>query len=196
MRLLLNEPHVRNKEQQLLEFRRRATDILISENILPGTVGNTEPLGWPWLFEIYHCLWNHGILPNGITADDVRVMEMNLLRRWNIIYRDNTFRSMTMNHLHRQLSTAWHQAMNEGNAGNGGTDDPITEIQVYSAHDSTVFGILCDLEARYSIDLSPKGYIPPYASSICLSLYQEATAADGGNGRSNSSSSSSQWSIR
>eukprot|EP00471_Norrisiella_sphaerica_P008084 CAMPEP_0184502424 /NCGR_PEP_ID=MMETSP0113_2-20130426/50313_1 /TAXON_ID=91329 /ORGANISM="Norrisiella sphaerica, Strain BC52" /LENGTH=538 /DNA_ID=CAMNT_0026891599 /DNA_START=68 /DNA_END=1684 /DNA_ORIENTATION=+ len=164
---ILSQPHVFKTEQTLRGFREKMTGFLVQDGLLLSE-DTPHALGWPWLFEVYVCLQAHQIVPKGVSRENLRSLEDNLVRRWNLLYGNERYRHKVIRPFYLQLKKSWIESK----------ERPLTSscnVEVYSVHDSTVFALLRELEEMSSADLFgvEGGFIPPYASAICLVLLKE-----------------------
>ncbi|GAB5367286.1 hypothetical protein AAMO2058_001217200 [Amorphochlora amoebiformis] len=160
---LLSKDHVIEEEKKWESLRCRLTNALIERGILEENE-TFKPLAWPWLYEIYICLERYDGLPEEVQDPHIKLVEENLLRRWRVLYHDHTYREKVAGHMRRTVMESWERVMSNP------VQDPPTEIEIYSAHDSTMFAIISELEHRYGIHLLRDNKVPPYASTLTLAL--------------------------
>ncbi|GKY99349.1 hypothetical protein MPSEU_000890000 [Mayamaea pseudoterrestris] len=175
---LSSRPHILEREQDLKPLAIRATKALrhllaadaheISFGV-DGDIDNEQsgsqqvelqPLGWNQLAEITKCLSVRELLPEGIGADMVEKIGKHAAWRW--------FENLTNERL-------VHLAMHKMSRAMIDTlmDDDSKRLVIWSAHDSTLIGLLC------AFRLQMPAVWPEYASSIVVELIEASSSMNG-----------------
>ena len=140
---------------------------------LSGTGAGDETdgytLSWNKLAEVMKCLHAYHRLPDGLTPDDVRRASEAGAHRWTAIMRDSRIARLAMGEMATEIVTkacdAAHGAAHDGDA-------PASKLVLWSAHDSTFFGLL----AIFDLD-APVAW-PPYAAQLHIELLEEVRGRD------------------
>ena len=180
---VLSDERTLEIEREQLPLRQNATAMLVDAGLLSADVAASEfALGWPWLTEICVCLQQHGALPPGIGDEQVDHLERNLGRRWRRLFLDPHFYECNVKPTYQQVvenALKW--------SGTSSRSDGRADVLVYSAHDTTLFALLCALEREqphvedfakltrgqenHVTDGQGHSVLPPYASTLVFTLW-------------------------
>mmetsp|Transcript_1605 Transcript_1605/g.2199 ORF Transcript_1605/g.2199 Transcript_1605/m.2199 type:complete len:430 (+) Transcript_1605:241-1530(+) len=188
---LASRPHIIEKEYQMRDFALRMTDAL-SDQLGTGAddvsfgVGEEgddddgdvphkdnkrkQPLPWSQLSEITKCLQVRDLLPNSITKDDVQRIASHSAWKWFEHLRHPPLAKLAMNDLVCRIVNVLHDGKNCPRVGCIEQDAPW--LHIYSAHDSTLVGLLCAFQLE-----SPAQW-PGYASYLKVELIKVETVTD------------------
>ena len=193
---LASRPHLLEKEEQLQHLAHRVTDAL-DEHLGEGAKGvsfgigeekeastesssKKQPLAWAQLAELLVCLHSRELLPPTLSEEDVQAVSDHVAWRWFENLRHPVLAKAAMWRFANRLVDNMQRKVDEGSAfSDGGNLEMIVEetyeeecveepwLCIYSAHDSTLIGLLCVLQ------LSMPSVWPEYGSSIKIELIQE-----------------------
>ena len=128
-----------------------------------GDVASGHLLSWNKLAEIMKCLHAYGRLPTGLTEQDVQQASAAGAHRWTVLMRDKRIAHLAMGQMASDIVTA---------ARDAARDASTPRLVVWSAHDSTIFGLL----AMFALD-APATW-PPYASQLHIELLEELVGSE------------------
>jgi Histidine phosphatase superfamily (branch 2) len=178
---LVSSDYLLAKELEMLPLARRATAAL-SPFLAPdargmafgvedthATVSSTNeapPLSWNQLAEVTKCLHVRGQLPDGISPEDQHLIGQHAAWRWFEILRHPRLAFLAMSPLARLQLDYFAQVVDR-------TNDDSPRLTIWSAHDSTLIGLLC----LYRLE-KPAEW-PEYASYLMLELLEETCQGGG-----------------
>lgn len=169
---LAKQPHLKVKEKEMRPLAIRATEALrdsLGEGALGVSFGvgeeqteeSSRHLSWAQLAEITNCLKVRDRLPPSITEQDQEVISKHTAWRWFESLRHPRLAHLAMNPMVSQMVDAMHQH----------EDEP--PVIIYSAHDSTLIGLLC------AFQLEMPSIWPEYGSYLKLELLEVTTTTSG-----------------
>lgn len=164
-------PHLQQREQELLPLAIRVTKALhplLAADAREATFGakqarttfgsessiENEPLAWNQLGEISKCLACRKLLPAGMSYRDHEVVVQHAAWRWFETFRHPRLAYLSMNDMCSRMVDS---------CKNHGSEPPMT---LYSAHDSTLIGLLC------AFKLEQPAIWPEYGSYIMMELLE------------------------
>lgn len=164
-------PHLIKREQELLPLAVRVTKALqplLAADAREASFGakqtrtvcfssesiELEPLAWNQLGEITKCLACRNMLPTGLSQEDYEVVVQHAAWRWFEIFRHPRLAYLSMNDM---CSKMVDDCMNHA------TEPPMI---LYSAHDSTLIGLLC------AFKLQQPSLWPDYGSFLMMELLE------------------------
>lgn len=178
-------PHVLQRERDMRPLAHRATEAL--HDLLAADareanfgVGSTavmeaaeashdsieiEPLSWNQLAEISKCLAVRNLLPPGLTADDVEAILEHAAWKWFQTFQNPRMAHLAMGALAQRMVDCFVN-------GNGDGDGAAPPLTIWSAHDSTLIGLLCAFRLR-----RPSTW-PEYASCLLLELLEDCDSRE------------------
>jgi acid phosphatase len=163
---LAAQPHLKLKEQEMRPLAIRVTEALkdtLGEGALDISYGVGEEetkeagpktLGWAQLAEITKCLQIRNRLPPAISESETEIISKHAAWRWFESLRHPRLAYLAMNRMVSHLIDAMHK------------HDKEPPVIIYSAHDSTLIGLLC------SFRLEQPSSWPEYASYLKLELLE------------------------
>lgn len=187
---LSKRPHLLEKEEKMKELAHRVTDEL-EGNLGEGAKGvsfgigeekNTSqggPLAWAQLAEILVCLHSRELLPPTLSEEDLQAVSNHVAWRWFENLRQPVLAKSAMWKFASRLVDNMQSKVEEhGGALSGSIEmmadedyekDCIEEpwLCIYSAHDSTLIGMLCVLQLEQPAEW------PEYASALKVELIRE-----------------------
>lgn len=156
----------------------------------------SQPLAWAQLCEILVCLHSHALLPESLSHEDVEAVSSHVAWRWfenlshPVLAKSSMwkFASSIVETMQRKvehdsslLSTVQVvDAVQEQESASSSIEEPW--LCIYSAHDSTLIGLLCVFQLE-----QPAAW-PEYGSALKIELIREE---EEGENRSNNEASSS-----
>jgi len=164
---LARRPHMLQKEKDMLPLAIKTTkalhDLLAADaheanfGVQASFEGSesieVEPLSWNQLAEITKCLLVRDLLPPGITPNDVEVILEHAAWRWFQTFQNQRMAHLAMFGLTNRMLDYF-------------TNNDQTPMTVWSAHDSTLIGLLCAFRLQ-----RPSSW-PEYASCLMLELLE------------------------
>ena len=176
-RHLSRRPHMIQREKELKNLAIRVSNVLrngyLGQDADKVSFGvgeeddvesNTQipPLAWSQLSEITTCLRSRSKLPDEITHEDHEAITSHSAWRWFENLRHPQLSKLAM----RAIVEKMLQTLKLG--VNNGDEDSCDEIlHIYSAHDSSLIGLLC----AFRLDQPAKW--PEYGSYLKIELIQE-----------------------
>ena len=183
-KILARRPHLASREVEMKELADRATEALrdmLGEgygDIVFGVgeegggsgsgsgSGSSRPLSWSQLAEITTCLRTRGLLPGALTEADHEAISSHAAWRWFENLRHPRLARLAM---HGMVASIM-EALRRTAAGDVSEDEP--RLRIYSAHDSTLIGLLC------AFHLDQPSQWPEYASYLRTDLIEVEVDAD------------------
>eukprot|EP00563_Minutocellus_polymorphus_P001952 CAMPEP_0181035726 /NCGR_PEP_ID=MMETSP1070-20121207/8474_1 /TAXON_ID=265543 /ORGANISM="Minutocellus polymorphus, Strain NH13" /LENGTH=489 /DNA_ID=CAMNT_0023113299 /DNA_START=61 /DNA_END=1530 /DNA_ORIENTATION=- len=180
-RELAARPHLAEKEKEMRGLAVRATDAIrhtlgddyekfifgVGEENGDSTSGDnshqTKPLSWSQLAEITTCLKSRDMLPKQITDADQEAISSHAAWRWFQNLRHPRLARLAMYEMVQDIVDGLHRSKN---CPRSGTDDDEPLLHVFSAHDSTLMGLIC------AFHLQQPSQWPHYASYIKVELIE------------------------
>lgn len=123
----------------------------------------TKPLPWSQLAEITTCLKARDMLPEEITDADQEAISAHAAWRWFENLRHPRLARLAMYEMVQDMVNGLHKSKN---CPQSGTDDDEPLLHVFSAHDSTLMGLIC------AFHLENPSQWPHYASYIKVELIE------------------------
>ena len=176
---LAARPHLQKREDELLGLAVRVTQALhplLAPDAHEASFGaqqlrhvsaesiEIEPLAWNQLAEILKCLSVRQQLPPGVSEDDHRAVVQHAAWRWFETFRHPRLAFLGMHTFCDLLVTASRRA--------AAADPSISPLILYSAHDSTLIGLLCAFKLEQPIQW------PEYGSYWMMEVLEEEIAND------------------
>lgn len=193
-RHLAQRPHLLEKERELKELAQKATLALedhLGEGALGVSYGIGEeksqdndaekeklPLAWAKLSEILTCLQSRDLLPPTLSKDDVDKVNKHVAWRWfENLSHPVLAKSAMWKFANKLVQDMEHkvECVDREERGDGDGDEPYVEeplLCIYSAHDSTLIGLLCVLQLEQPLEW------PEYGSYLKVELIQEVNSAE------------------
>ena len=193
-RHLSNRPHLKEKEEELKGLSRRISNELrqhlghgadgisfgIGEEKDNSAKNNAEkPLSWAQMSEILTCLHSRSILPSTLSSEDVSAVSNHVAWRWfenlrhPILAKSSMwkFANNLLESMERkiEIDCRCNDCVPDGE-GEECIDEPW--LRIYSAHDSTLIGMLCLLQLERPTEW------PEYGSYLKLELIREENDED------------------
>ena len=187
-RYLSQRPHVTARDEEMRGFARRVTDELrgclgegatgvsygIGEEKEASSSAARPPLAWAQLAEILVCLHARGRLPPALSEEDVRVASDHVAWKWRQSLREPVlaktamwkFASHLVDALGRKAGERRDDASTAAEERDGGAGEE-PRLRLYSAHDSTLLGLLCVLRLEQPAEW------PEYGSFLKVELLRE-----------------------
>ena len=182
-RKLAARPHLAEKEEEMRELAIRATNAIRhelgddyekfifgvgEENGDDPSSGNnnshqTKPLPWSQLAEVTTCLKAKNMLPKEITDADQEAISGHAAWRWFQNLRHPSLARLAMHEMVQDMVDGLHRSKNCPRIG---TEDDEPFLHVFSAHDSTLMGLIC------AFHLQQPSQWPHYASYIKVELIE------------------------
>ena len=174
---LAARPHLQKREDELLGLAVRVTKALhplLAADAHEASFGaqqlrhtsaesiEIEPLAWNQLAEILKCLSVRNQLPPGVSEEDHHAVVQHAAWRWFETFRHPRLAFLGMHAFCNVLITASSRAAQSSTA-------PLT---LYSAHDSTLIGLLCAFKLEQPVRW------PEYGSYWMMELLEEEMAND------------------
>jgi hypothetical protein len=188
---LSQRSHLVEKEKELKDLAQKVTDALqdhlgegamrISygigeekshddDNHVDFTTEKKQPLAWPILSEILTCLHSRDLLPPTLSKEDVDRVNKHVAWRWfenlshPVLAKSAMwkFASKLVEDMERKVECAQKDG---GGSGEERVEEPM--LCIYSAHDSTLIGLLCVLQLEQPAEW------PEYGSYLKVDLIQE-----------------------
>jgi len=176
---LSNRLYILKKEDEMKDFGIRLTQILLKENILGDGyqdvtfgVGEekeenemeeftsttvTRPLPWSQLSEILKCLAIRELLPSSISTDDQHLVTSHAAWKWFENLRHPRLAYLSMQPMMKRMVENIEEEINS---------DGNIRLHIFSAHDSTLIGLLS------AFRLEQPSEWPEYGSYLKLELYE------------------------
>ncbi|KAL7529578.1 hypothetical protein ACHAXR_006343 [Thalassiosira sp. AJA248-18] len=190
---LSKRPHLLEEEDKLRGLAYRVTDALeghlgegakgvsfgIGEEKADDEVSSRQPLAWAQLAEILVCLQSRELLPPTLSDDDVEAVSSHVAWRWFENLRHPVLAKSAMWKFARRLvDNMERKAVEHHGADVSNTAMIIKEeyeqdcveepwLCIYSAHDSTLIGLLCVLQLEQPAEW------PEYGSALKVELIRE-----------------------
>lgn len=162
-------PHLLEKEEKMKPLAMKVTDILRKNVLGSGADGvsfgvgekkkvnsNNEPLSWSQLAELTTCLRVRNKLPSDITIEEQELISAHAAWRWFENLRHPELSKLAMGVMLNKLVDNMFQY-----------DIDMPSLYIYSAHDSTLIGLLCAFE------LDNPSKWPEYASCLKIELLRD-----------------------
>lgn len=162
----------------------------IASAIGVGTQQRRPLLAWAQMCEILVCLHSRNLLPSTLTNEDVTTVSNHVAWRWFENLGHPILAKAAMSKFANKLIDDMRRMVNEDKEVGGTTksvaaaaspdhlhEDAVPRLCIYSAHDSTLIGLLCVLQ------LERPTVWPEYGSALKVELLleDEETAANGGD---------------
>ena len=178
---LAARPHLAEKEKEMQGLAIRATNAIRHtlgddyEKFIFGVgeengdsssdddAHQTKPLAWSQLAEITTCLKARNMLPEEITDADQEAISGHAAWRWFENLRHPRLARLAMYEMVQDMVNGLHRSKN---CPRSGTDDDEPLLHVFSAHDSTLMGLIC------AFHLENPSQWPHYASYIKVELIE------------------------
>ena len=170
-----------------------------------------QPLAWAQMAEILVCLHSRELLPSILSGEDVQAVSDHVAWRWfenlrhPVLAKSSMWRfaNRLLENMERKVAEHNHTNHSESSSSTGSTstdimiakgeeadfeEDCIEEpwLCIYSAHDSTLIGLLCVLQLEQPAEW------PEYGSALKVELIREEESTADNDGESASLSSSQQ----
>lgn len=175
---LAARPHLQEREEEMRDLAIRTTQALLpllGDGAFDVSFGVGEEktktshhhhLAWTQLSEITKCLQVRNMLPPSISQDDQEAISSHAAWKWMDCLRHPRLAYLAMN----PMTTAMVDSMKRRVLG-GDTVPPLT---IYSAHDSTLIGLLC------AFRLSQPSKWPGYGEYLKVELIECSTIDSNG----------------
>mmetsp|Transcript_16742 Transcript_16742/g.23656 ORF Transcript_16742/g.23656 Transcript_16742/m.23656 type:complete len:457 (+) Transcript_16742:103-1473(+) len=185
---LAKRPHLVEKEKELNELAHRVTDAL-QEHLGDGAMGvsfgigeeksqddvkkkQKRPLAWAQLAEILICLHSRDLLPPTLSKEDVEEVNKHVAWRWFENLSHPVLAKSAMWKFANKLVEDMEQKVACVQKRTECIEEEECDIEepllcIYSAHDSTLIGLLCVLQLE-----QPETW-PEYGSYLKAELIQE-----------------------
>ena len=174
---LAKRPHLREREEKMKELAHRVSSELeehlgdgadsvsfgIGEEKDESSKSAKQPLAWAQLAELLVCLHSRNMLPATLSAEDVKDVCDHVAWKWFENLRHPVLAKTAMWRFASSLVDNMQQKVNEDIDCN----DEEPWLCLFSAHDSTLVGLLCVLQ------LEMPSVWPEYASAVKVELIQE-----------------------
>lgn len=165
---LANQPHLKEKEIEMKPIAIRVTEALmdsLGDGALDVAYGVGEEqsqgvLSWAQLSEITKCLQVRDLLPPSISPEDQEIISKYTAWRWFESLSHPRLAYLAMNPMVTRMVDSMQRHEEE------------PPVIIYSAHDSTLIGLLCGFR------LEQPSVWPEYGSYLKVELL-EVTATDG-----------------
>ena len=174
------------KEEELKHLAHRVTNEL-EEHLGEGAEGvsfgigeekgdteEKQPLSWAQLAELLVCLQSRDLLPSSLSKEDVKTVTNHVAWRWFENLRHPVLAKAAMWRFADRLVDSLERKVNEGVSLDDSmeitTEEKCAEepwLCIFSAHDSTLIGLLCILQ------LEMPSVWPEYGSALKVELIQE-----------------------
>ena len=184
---LSKRPHLVEKEKELNELAHRVTDALhdrLGEGAMGVSFGigeeksendeknkKKQPLAWAQLAEILICLQSRDLLPPTISKDDVEEVNKHVAWRWfENLSHPVLAKSAMWKFANKLVDDMEHKVECSQREEEAITEEEYIEeplLCIYSAHDSTLIGLLCVLQLEQPAEW------PEYGSYLKAELIQE-----------------------
>mmetsp|Transcript_25065 Transcript_25065/g.54654 ORF Transcript_25065/g.54654 Transcript_25065/m.54654 type:complete len:483 (+) Transcript_25065:133-1581(+) len=179
-RKLAARPHLAEREEEMRDLRTKASDALrdalgegydkvnygVGEEENDDGTNNeyrAKPLSWSQLAEITTCLRARNLLPESITEADQEAISAHAAWRWFENLRHPRLARLAMHDMTMNIVDGLHKSKSCARTGTE-EDEPL--LHIYSAHDSTLIGLLC------AFHLQQPSQWPEYASFIKVELIE------------------------
>ncbi len=185
-KLLSQREHVLQKEAELKTLVHKVSNELksfISDDANSSLFGIGEegdshieerPISWIQLKEIMTCLKVRGILPDSITKEEYEIISSHVAWKWfeSLSHQKLAYLAMKpfMNFIMNTLYLG--QKLNEGSISL--EEEPPT-LHIYSAHDSSLIGLIC------AFRLQQPSHWPEYGSYLKVELFEAHDINDDAN---------------
>ena len=183
---LAQRPHLLEKEEELKHLAHRVTNEL-EEHLGEGAEGvsfgigeekedteEKQPLSWAQLAELLVCLQSRDLLPSSLNEEDVKTVTNHVAWRWFENLRHPVLAKAAMWRFADRLLDSLERKVNEGFSHDDNMETKIEDkcaeeprFCIFSAHDSTLIGLLCILQ------LEMPSVWPEYGSALKVELIQE-----------------------
>lgn len=192
---LSNRPHLQKREEELRELSTRISQELrshlgdgahsvsfgIGEEKHDGATHDRhqnppKPLAWTQMSEILTCLHSRSILPPTLSSQDVHAVSSHVAWRWFENMRHPILAKTAMWKFANNLLESMERKIQvECKCCDCADDDEIQEgecidepwLRIYSAHDSTLIGLMCLLQLERPTEW------PEYGSFLKIELIRE-----------------------
>ena len=173
--ILSSRLHIRQRDDELKPLAIKCTNALRDmlsndafevsygigeEKDSPNDASNTKPLSWAQLAEITKCLRVHNRLPEEITDEDIVALSTHTAWRWFENLSDSRLSFLAMNKFALSIMNTMHNV----------DDKDTPPVIIYSAHDSSLIGLLCAFRLEQPTEW------PEYASYLKIELLEVTTA--------------------
>jgi acid phosphatase len=176
-RQLASRSHLVEREQQMRELAIRTTSALrplLSEDAFQvsfgvgeekGSDATTEPLlSWGQMSEITKCLSVRDMLPPAITSEMQQEISKYTAWKWFESLRHPRLAYLAMNGLVARMVESMERRLRNLNSNDDMEEE--APLHIYSAHDSTLIGLLC------AFHLEQPAQWPEYASFLSVELLE------------------------
>ena len=189
---LSNRPHLKQREEELKHLSHRISKEL-NQHLGEGAHGisfgigeekdngggdtTTEKvLSWAQMSEILVCLHSRDILPSNLSSEDVTAVSNHVAWRWFENLRHPILAKSAMWKFANNLLDSMHYKIEEdckpknndvAEINNSEEEECEPWLRIYSAHDSTLIGLLCLLQLERPTEW------PEYGSYIKMELIRE-----------------------
>jgi acid phosphatase len=196
--------HILRKEEDMLPLAIKVTNHLLSHNYIQEHEAKQVSFGfnvaspsqeetssnfilpWPQLAEITKCLRVHNLLPPTITHEEQELILKYTSWKWFETLRHSKLGKLAMHHMMVDLLDNMLQLIREakqvveeeedGTPRSCSSDSNSTLLHIYSAHDSTLIGLMC------AFQLTQPAEWPEYASYLKIELLALEEEEDDVNG--------------
>jgi Histidine phosphatase superfamily (branch 2) len=172
---LANRKYIQTREEEMFPLAVRVTEslkYLLGKGAFEISFGvgeekadadTTKPLAWAQLAEITKCLAIRGKLPDSISSQDLEYIGAHTAWKWFEHLRDPRLVYLAMNCMVSKMVLSMQDKL---------TSTEESPVIIYSAHDSTLIGLLC------AFRLEQPSVWPEYGSYLKLELI-EANMSNG-----------------
>jgi Histidine phosphatase superfamily (branch 2) len=173
--VLASRKHLQEREDEMLALAVQTTASLLhllgegahgvsfgigEEKGSAGAPDATKPLAWAQLAEITKCLAVRDLLPDTISIDDQEAIAAHTAWKWFENLRHPRLAYLAMNPMVTTMIESMHTKLEK-------EEEPA--VIIYSAHDSTLIGLLC------AFRLEQPSVWPEYGSYLKLELLEAVT---------------------
>ena len=178
-KVLAARPYLAQREEEMRDLAERVSEALsddlgkgyeevvygVGEENDDGTNKDyrTKPLSWSQLAEITTCLRVRNLLPDSITEADQEAISAHAAWRWFENLRHPRLARLAM---HDMTTSIVDGLKKSKSCPRTGTDKDEPLLHIFSAHDSTLIGLLC------AFHLQQPSQWPEYASFIKIELVE------------------------
>jgi hypothetical protein len=176
---LAARPHLQEREEEMRDLAIRTTQALLpllGEGAFDVSFGVGEEktktshhhhLAWTQLSEITKCLQVRNMLPPSISEDDQEAISSHAAWKWMDCLRHPRLAYLAMNPMTTAMVDSMKRRVMEG--------DTVPPLTIYSAHDSTLIGLLC------AFRLSQPSKWPGYGEYLKVELIECSTVDSNGD---------------
>lgn len=123
-----------------------------------------RPLSWSQLSEIMTCLKVRGLLPDSITTEEYEMATSHSAWKWFENLRYNQLAYLAMKPFMNFIMDTLHDGRKQSSKSM--TNDEISTMYIYSAHDSSLIGLMC------AFRLQQPSQWPEYGSYLKIELFE------------------------